>query len=87
MLRRMSKTAFGGRELGQAFEVLSAMAADPDCTIVVTVSGAMTWECHARLFTMCSHGEPREQVEALNKKNGRGFNGRARNKSFKLFAA
>ena len=36
------RTAFGGRELGEAFEVLSAMAADPDCTIVVTVSGAMT---------------------------------------------
>ena len=42
LLRRMSRTAFGGRELGEAFEVLSAMAADPDCTIVVTVSGAMT---------------------------------------------
>ena len=42
MLRHMARTAFGGRELGEAFEVLSAMAADPDCTIVVTVSGAMT---------------------------------------------
>ena len=42
MLRRMGRTAFGGRALGEAFEVLSAMAADPDCTIVVTVSGAMT---------------------------------------------
>ncbi len=42
LLRRMARTAFGGRELGEAFEVLSAMAADPDCTIVVTVSGAMT---------------------------------------------
>jgi len=42
MLRRMSRTAFGGRELGEAFDVLSAMADDPDCTIVVTVSGAMT---------------------------------------------
>jgi deoxyhypusine synthase len=42
MLRKMSQTAFGGRELGEAFEVLSAMADDPDCTIVVTVSGAMT---------------------------------------------
>ncbi len=42
MLRRMARTAFGGRELGEAFEVLSAMAADPDCIIVVTVSGAMT---------------------------------------------
>ena len=42
LLRRMGRTAFGGRELGDAFEVLSAMAADPECTIVVTVSGAMT---------------------------------------------
>ena len=42
MLRGMSKTAFGARRLGEAFEVLSAMAADPDCTIVVSVSGAMT---------------------------------------------
>ena len=42
LFRRMGRTAFGGRELGDAFEVLSAMAADPECTIVVTVSGAMT---------------------------------------------
>jgi deoxyhypusine synthase len=42
LLRRMSRTAFGARELGDAFEVLSAMADDPDCTIVVTLSGAMT---------------------------------------------
>ena len=42
LLRRMSRTAFGGRALGEAFEVLTEMAADPQCTIVVTVSGAMT---------------------------------------------
>jgi len=42
MLRRMSKTAFGGRALGEAFEVFSTMAEDADCTIVLTVSGAMT---------------------------------------------
>ncbi len=42
MLRRMSRTAFGGRSLGEAHEVLCAMAADPDCTIVLTISGAMT---------------------------------------------
>jgi len=42
MLRGMSRTAFGGRALGEAFEVLTAMAGDPDCTIVVTMSGAMT---------------------------------------------
>jgi deoxyhypusine synthase len=42
MLERMSRTAFGGRELGEAFHVLRAMADDPECAIVVTVSGAMT---------------------------------------------
>jgi len=42
MLDQMAKTAFGGRELGEAYHVLRAMADDPDCTIVVTVSGAMT---------------------------------------------
>jgi deoxyhypusine synthase len=42
LLARMGRTSFGGRELGEAFAVLSAMADDPDCTIVVTVSGAMT---------------------------------------------
>lgn len=42
LLRQMSKTAFGGRELGQAYLVLREMAEDPSCTIVATVSGAMT---------------------------------------------
>jgi len=42
LLERMAKTAFGGRALGEAYEVLTAMADDPDCTVVVTVSGAMT---------------------------------------------
>ena len=42
LLEQMSHTAFGGRELGEAFQVLRAMADDPDCTLVVTVSGAMT---------------------------------------------
>ncbi|OHB75692.1 MAG: deoxyhypusine synthase, partial [Planctomycetes bacterium RBG_16_64_10] len=42
LLVRMSKTSFGARQLGQAFHVLRAMAQDTTCTIVVTVSGAMT---------------------------------------------
>ena len=33
LLRRMSKTAFGGRELGEAFHVLRAMADDPSDAI------------------------------------------------------
>ncbi len=42
LLERMSRTAFGGRELGEAFRVFRTMADDPACTRVVTVSGAMT---------------------------------------------
>ena len=42
MLQRMSKTAFGARQLGEAYHVLKEMKADEDCKIVVTVSGAMT---------------------------------------------
>ena len=42
MLRDMSKTAFGGRQLGEAFAILLAMAQDPSCHVVLTVSGAMT---------------------------------------------
>src|SRR6185436_7018368 len=42
MARAMSKTAFSGRSLGEACDVLEAMAKDPDCLIVVTLSGAMT---------------------------------------------
>ncbi|MBI2546467.1 deoxyhypusine synthase family protein [Candidatus Woesearchaeota archaeon] len=38
----MSKTAFGGRSLGEAADVLYEMANDPDCYIVGTFSGAMT---------------------------------------------
>ena len=37
LLRRMAKTAFGGRELGEAFHVLRAMTDDPDCTRVLTI--------------------------------------------------
>lgn len=42
LLRAMSKTAFSGRQLGEAFDVLLAMARDPDCGVVMTLSGAMT---------------------------------------------
>ena len=42
LLRAMSKTAFGGRQLGEAFEVMQAMTTDPDCMVVATLSGAMT---------------------------------------------
>jgi len=42
LLRSMSKTAFGGRQLGEAFEILLEMANDRNCQVVLTVSGAMT---------------------------------------------
>ena len=42
LLTAMKKTAFGGRRLGEAFEVLKAMIEDPDCFVFMTLSGAMT---------------------------------------------
>jgi deoxyhypusine synthase len=42
LLRGMSRTAFSGRSLGEAFEVVLAMVEDPDCKVVMTLSGAMT---------------------------------------------
>jgi deoxyhypusine synthase len=42
LLQAMSKTAFGGRALGEAADVLTAMTKDPDCLVVATFSGAMT---------------------------------------------
>lgn len=42
LLTAMRKTAFGGRRLGEAFDVLRTMIADPDCLVVLTLSGAMT---------------------------------------------
>jgi len=42
MLARMSKTAFGGRSLGEAADVLLEMVQDPKCFVVGTFSGAMT---------------------------------------------
>ena len=42
LLRAMSKTAFTGRQLGEAVDVLEAMARDKDCFVVMTLAGAMT---------------------------------------------
>jgi len=42
MLRALGKTAFGGRSLGEAAEVMAAMVQDPEVTIVGTFSGAMS---------------------------------------------
>jgi deoxyhypusine synthase len=42
LLAAMSQTAFSGRMLGEAAEVLEEMTRDPDCLVVATFSGAMT---------------------------------------------
>jgi len=42
MLRAMSQTAFGGRQLGEAAEVLYEMVTNPNCFVVGTFAGAMT---------------------------------------------
>jgi deoxyhypusine synthase len=41
-VRAMAKTAFTGRQLGEAADVLEAMARDQDCFVVMTLAGAMT---------------------------------------------
>jgi len=42
MVRAMAKTAFTGRQLGEAADVLEAMALDEDAFVVMTLAGAMT---------------------------------------------
>ncbi len=42
LLRGMAKTAFAGRQLGSALDIFLEMARDPDCKVVLTLSGAMT---------------------------------------------
>jgi deoxyhypusine synthase len=57
LLVAMRKTAFGGRRLGEAFEVLSAMVGDRDCFVVLTLSGAMTIAKMGKVIsTMIDHG-------------------------------
>ncbi|MBI4401909.1 MAG: deoxyhypusine synthase family protein [Nitrospirae bacterium] len=57
LLIAMRKTAFGGRRLGEAFEVLSTMIGDPDCFVVLTLSGAMTIAKMGKIISgMIDHG-------------------------------
>jgi deoxyhypusine synthase len=42
LMRSMADTAFTGRQLGEAVDVLEAMARDRDCFVVMTLAGAMT---------------------------------------------
>ena len=57
LLTAMRKTAFGGRNLGEAYEVLWAMIEDPDCFVVLTLSGAMTIDKMGKIISsMIDHG-------------------------------
>lgn len=49
LLRAMSRTAFGGRQLGEALDIMLEMARNPRCTMVLTLSGAMTVAKQGRL--------------------------------------
>lgn len=42
LVRAMGQTAFTGRQIGDAADVLEAMAHDEDCFVVMTLSGALT---------------------------------------------
>src|SRR3979411_680047 len=42
LVRAMGDTAFTGRQIGDAADVLEAMARDKGCFIVMTLSGALT---------------------------------------------
>jgi deoxyhypusine synthase len=42
LVRQMGMTAFGGRCVGEAADVLETMVRDEDCFVVLTLSGAMT---------------------------------------------
>ncbi len=42
LVRAMGRTAFTGRQVGEAADVLEAMARDEECFVVMTLAGAMT---------------------------------------------
>lgn len=50
LLEAMGKTAFSGRQIGNAFQVLLEMWRAGDCTVVLTVSGAMTVAKQGRII-------------------------------------
>ncbi|MCA8988224.1 MAG: deoxyhypusine synthase family protein, partial [Planctomycetaceae bacterium] len=50
LLTAMSKTAFAGRQLGEAFDVLAEMAQNENCRVIMTLSGAMTVAKQGQIF-------------------------------------
>jgi deoxyhypusine synthase len=51
LVRGMGRTAFTGRQVGDAADVLEAMARDKDCFVVLTLSGALTVAKMSLVFT------------------------------------
>jgi deoxyhypusine synthase len=51
LLRSMAKTAFGGRQLGEALEIVLEMARSTTCCRVLTISGAMTVAKQGQIFS------------------------------------
>ncbi len=57
LVRAMGDTAFTGRHLGEAADVLEAMARDQDCFVVMTLAGAMTVAKQGLVITdLIDHG-------------------------------
>ena len=50
LARAMAATSFGGRRLGQALDVCLDMFRDPECKVVLTLSGAMTVAKQGRII-------------------------------------
>ncbi|HOE97727.1 MAG TPA: deoxyhypusine synthase family protein [Candidatus Sumerlaeota bacterium] len=50
LLHAMRQTAFAGRQLGEAFEILVQMMRDAETTVVLTLSGAMTVAKQGRII-------------------------------------
>ena len=50
LLEAMSETAFSGRSAGEAARILTEMFSDPDCGVVMTISGAMTVAKQGRII-------------------------------------
>ena len=57
LVTAMGNTAFTGRQVGEAADVLEAMARDKDCFVVMTLSGAMTVAKQGLVITdLIDHG-------------------------------
>jgi deoxyhypusine synthase len=50
LVRGMAQTAFGGRQLGESLDVFLEMTRDPECKVVMTISGAMTVAKQGRIM-------------------------------------